>query len=109
MTTPTVGRIVLYFHEACDLPVPAIVQDVGVGDMVALSVFVNSHFEPVRYHSAVQLYQDGAPLPASGDFCTWMPYQIALAKKVALADAPVIPADTQAPDAASPAVPKTAT
>lgn len=81
MITPTVGRIVWYrgygtVPEAQALP--AMIVYVHNDRLVNLARW-DQHGDPLAGMQRVQLVQDGDPAP-DGHYCTWMPYQTAVAK-----------------------------
>lgn len=80
MISPTVGRIVWFYHSSSQKePNAAIVAKVWSDRMVNLSV-VNDDgtHKPV---TSVNLVQEEDSTPETGPFCTWMPYQIGQSKK----------------------------
>lgn len=96
MIPPSNGRIVWYTparpidgfdSDACIVqhnklvPVAAMVVHVWGDRMVNLSVFdSNGNITP---RTSVTLLQDDDPKPENGRFCSWMPYQKAMAEKAA--------------------------
>lgn len=75
MITPTIGRIVHYYHGGVvdEEPQAAIVAYVHTDRMVNLAVVNHSGF--VEGHTSILLVQpedDGV----SGPYCRWMPYQV---------------------------------
>ena len=80
MITPTVGRIV-WFHEAfvpdqVEQPLAAMICKVHDDRCVNLVVFTERG-DPMP-QTSVTLRQEGDVAP-SGNFCEWMPYQLAAA------------------------------
>lgn len=87
MIVPTVGRVVWFYGkppaDQNEQPLAAIVAHVWSDTCVNLAIF-DPDGRPVAVPpTSVRLMQEGDPLPASGPYCTWMPYQIGQAKKAA--------------------------
>lgn len=84
MITPTIGRVVWYHPTLIDGmrlskdPHAATVAYVWNERTVNLSVVDHSGYQYTK--QSVPLLQGEGPHPASGGFCTWMPYQIGQAK-----------------------------
>lgn len=107
MIKPTVGRVV-WFHPASNVatsgfahpdagePLAAIVARVLSDRIVNLTVFDALGVPHSR--TAVQLVQEGDPVPGGGYYATWMPYQISQAKKDADSRQLAVAADHEADD-----------
>ena len=89
---PTVGRVVWFTpsrltgdygftHIDSRKPLDAIVAHVFNDGLVNLSVF-DSNGTPFS-RTSVPLVQEGEAKPEQGYFCSWMPYQVGQAAKVA--------------------------
>ena len=77
--TPSIGRVVWYYppgHLPHEQPFAAIVAHVWGDTRVNLAVFTAGGLPMSIPPTSVLLVQPGAEVPAGGDYCTWMPYQI---------------------------------
>ena len=82
---PTVGRVVHYvphLNDAVakspnDQPHVALIAHVWTDECVNLAVFDSNGLPYQR--TSVLLVQDGNPVPNSGGYARWMPYQVAQA------------------------------
>lgn len=89
MIKPTIGRRVWFYPNGAisgftaspDQPCDAGIAYVWTDRMVNLSVA--DHNGVVMGRTSVPLLQDDDPVPASGAYCTWMPYQVGQAKVAA--------------------------
>lgn len=86
MIQPTVGRIVLYTPHTTEVmayqpgdKLAAIIVKVWSDTCVNLAVFDGNG--DVMNGISVPLIQDGEPVPGSGFYCEWMPYQKGQAAK----------------------------
>jgi hypothetical protein len=82
MIEPTIGRVVLFhagdFHTS-DQVYPALVCKVWVNRLINVAYFNESGFNVGAVR--IPLLQDDDPVPASGPYAQWMPYQKAQAEK----------------------------
>lgn len=81
---PSIGRVVWYWRNAQEKadglqPNAALVAYVHSESMVNLAVFDSNGI--ARPQTSVRLVQEGETDYPDYGFCTWMPYQIATAKK----------------------------
>lgn len=83
MITPTIGRVVWFFSAVSEGEVrstqaePAFVCYVHSNRLVNVGGF-DCNGVPFK-QTSVPLLQDDDPVPASGFFAQWMPYQVATA------------------------------
>jgi hypothetical protein len=104
MIPPSVGRIVWFQHSGAQVPstfspaptLPAIVCFVHTDADINLTVFDSIGRPHPMQH--VALIQDGEAIPEGKSYATWMPYQLAVAKREQEHDpaAPVAPVDAPA-------------
>lgn len=85
MIKPSIGRIVLFFSrpptDDGEQPLAAIVARVFSDRCVNLAIFAADGRPVPVPPTSVTLVQPGDPTPASGPYCTWMPFQVAQAKR----------------------------
>lgn len=85
---PTIGRVVWFYphgHREGSLPHAAMIAFVHSDSLVNLGVLDpngRSYNE-----TSVSLIQDGGPVPDSGRYATWMPFQIGQAKQAEISGA----------------------
>ncbi len=90
MIKPTVGRVVLFFVDTktgssdftnppAGQPLPALICCVHSDSCINLVVFDANGVSHSR--TSVRLIQEGEPIPETGYYATWMPYQIGQSKK----------------------------
>lgn len=85
MIKPTVGRVVWYYEQKPKdegvQPLAALVAHVWSDTCVNLAIF-DVDGVPVRQPpTSIRLVQEGEEVPATGRYCTWMPFQVGQAKK----------------------------
>lgn len=83
-TTPTKGRIVYFKHHAQeDTFWPAMVVAVDEDGTVDLNVNIPGQ---IQLKQNIVLCQKEDTPPSEGEYCYWMPYQIAQAEKAEAAE-----------------------
>ena len=81
---PTVGRVVWYWPYGFtpgQQPQAAIVAHVHSDRLVNLAIFDPNGCPMLKPPTSVKLVQEGDEEPTSGNYCSWMPFQTAQAKK----------------------------
>lgn len=84
MITPTVGRVVWFYHsrngdDELSQPFAAIIAYVWSDRMINIGYF--DHNGGARTATSVNLLQDDDEAPVSGMYARWMPYQKGQAAK----------------------------
>jgi hypothetical protein len=90
MIKPTIGRIVWFYprgHKAGEQPLAAIVAHVWSDTCVNLAIFDANGQPYTPGTTSVLLVQENSEVPSAGNFCTWMPYQLAAKTEAAEAKA----------------------
>lgn len=85
MIKPTVGRVVWFYwkkpKDENEQPLAAIVARVWSDTRVNLGLFDSDGCPMRNPPTSVRLVQEGEEVPDNTHYCTWMPYQVAQAKK----------------------------
>lgn len=76
MIEPTVGRVVHFYPGDGSGPLVALISAVwGVG-CINIAAFKKNGNPLLDAPTSVRLLQDDEPVPESGAYCQWMPYQV---------------------------------